>query len=866
MADAVVSFAVKKLGDFLIQEIGLRKNVRTQVEWLRNELGYMQSFIKDAEEKHGSDHRVLQWILEITDVANDTVVILEDFSLKVGRNEFVDILQMCACGYGGEASLSNIGKGIKSLKERVLDISRKRETYGIRDLSDAGEGQRTDKNNKLMLVKTLRRSTSYIDEAELFVGFKDVTETLLAELFKEEPRRRVISIYGMGGLGKTTVARKLYSSSRTMIRFTHRAWVCVSQEYSTSDLLLTLIKSFTKGCKKEELELIEKMNEEDLERHLRKILKDHRYLVVVDDVWHKEAWESLKRAFPHNKNGSRVIITTRKKDVATRVDNNSLVHELRFLTANESWDLFCKKLSNGDGQLDWCSTAMLDLGREMVTKCSGLPLAIVVLGGLLCHKKGLQEWHRVKDHIWRHLKDDSLEISFLLSLSYSDLSSELKQCFLYLGIFPEDFLIDCEKLMWLWMAEDFIAPREERIEDVADHYLNELVNRSLIQVTRKLWDKISGCRIHDLLRDLAVQKAKEVNFFDIYDPRINSTPPSRRRQAVHSHIEKYFSRHISKSKLRSLVFFNVDLEGTTSKNFNYLCRNFIYLCVLNIEKVRFGSGPDGKQLPNFIGNLIHLKFLGISNTSFRRIPSSIGKLKSLQTFYASSPGSVLKLPPQICELTNLRHLVTRYQGHLNIVTLKNLQTLKWVDHVQWVEIDTTNLVNLRELVIQEIRAPQYRVYSLDSIGKLKCLSTLTLLCSSGAYFPPLEPLSFCQQLLRLGLNGKIQTPGDLEKLPQSITMLTLVSSELANDPMPMLESLPNLQDLELYSAYEGNAIACNAKGFPELRYLRLGYLTNLESWQLAYEAMPGIRGLVVFGCPKLIVPERLRHISDINKS
>ncbi|KAK4720706.1 hypothetical protein R3W88_010939 [Solanum pinnatisectum] len=327
-----------------------------------------------------------------------------------------------------------------------MDISRKRETYGITNINNAGEGP----SNQYALVTTLRRTTSYVDDQDyIFVGLQDVVQTLLDQLLKAEPRRSVLSIYGMGGLSKTTLARNLYNSPNIVSSFPTRAWICVSQEYNTMDLLKTIIKSI-QGCAKETLDLLEKMAETDLENHLRDLLKGRKYLVVVDDVWQKEAWESLKRAFPNRNNGSRVIITTRNQDVAERADDRGFVHKLRFLSQEESWDLFRRKLLDVRAMVP----EMESLAKDMVEKCRGLPLAIVVLSGLLSHKKGLSEWQNVKDHLWKNIKEDkSIEISCILSLSYNDLSTALKKCFLYFGIFPEDQEVKAENIIWLWMAE-----------------------------------------------------------------------------------------------------------------------------------------------------------------------------------------------------------------------------------------------------------------------------------------------------------------------------------------------------------------------------------------------------------------------------
>ncbi|KAH0694278.1 hypothetical protein KY285_021375 [Solanum tuberosum] len=226
MVDAVVSYAVQKLGDFLIEEVSLSQSLRENGLWLRNELSFMQAFLKDAETKQAEDHLVQQWVFEITSVANEAVAVLEAYSLDAAKDGdhaagFVDRLKACACICQKEAKFHYIGKDIRSLKERVMDISRKRDTYGITHINNnAGEGPSNRENDQSStLIRTLRRAVSYADEDQFFVGFQEVFQRLLDKLLKEESHRNVLSIYGMGGLGKTTLARNLYNSPVYSINF-----------------------------------------------------------------------------------------------------------------------------------------------------------------------------------------------------------------------------------------------------------------------------------------------------------------------------------------------------------------------------------------------------------------------------------------------------------------------------------------------------------------------------------------------------------------------------------------------------------------------------------------------------------------------
>ncbi|KAH0760221.1 hypothetical protein KY290_023714 [Solanum tuberosum] len=804
----------------------------------------MQSFLKDAEQKQVVDQRVQNGRLRST-LLLMTPLLYYSFEASKGDDaRFASRLKDYTCICRKETKFYNVSKEIQSLKHRIMDISRKRETYGIRDINNAGEGPNNRPNNQYDMVRTLRRTTSYVEEDHIFVGFQDIVQTLLAELLKPEPRRSVISIYGMGGLGKTTLARNLYISPNIVNRFHTRAWICVSQEYNTMDLLRNIIKSI-KGCTKETLDLLEKMTERDLEIYLRDLLKEPKYLVVVDDLWHREAWESLKRAFPDSKNGSRVIITTRKEDVAERADNKGSVYRLRFLSQEESWDLFCRKQLDVQAMV----SAMERLAKEMVDKCGGLPLAVVVLSGLLSHKRGLEEWQKVKDHLWQNIKDDSIEVSCILSLSYNDLSTALKQCFLYFGIFPEDHVVHVDQILWLWMAEGYVPTGKEIMEDVAEGFLNELIRRSLIQVVRTFWDKVGKCRIHDLLRDLAVQKALEVNFFDIYDPRKHSISSLCLRYAIHSQGKRYLSLDLSNLNVRSLMFLDPDFLKMGLIKFHNV---FQHLYVLYLEM----RVDNMSIVPDAIGSLYHLKFLRLRG--IHDLPSSIGNLKNLQTLLVNDYGYFCQLPRETADLINLRHLVASYSKPLKRINkLTSLQVLKGIHCDQWKDVDSVDLVNLRELSMHDIT----KSYSLNNISSLKNLSTLKLCCVAYESFPNLEYLSSCQNLQKLWLEGQIEKLPLSEQFPNSIAMMVLRYSELMEDPMSTLGMLPNLRNLDLFRAYGGKEITCSDNSFSQLEILRLDCLENLERWHLATSAMPLIKGLGIQRCQKLHeIPDRMKDV------
>ncbi|XP_019179988.1 PREDICTED: disease resistance protein RPP13-like isoform X2 [Ipomoea nil] len=286
---------------------------------------------------------------------------------------------------------------------------------------------------------------------DIMVGKNNEFDIIMKMLIQHSSKQReVVSIQGMRGIGKTTLARRVYENPSTVSHFDRRLCVVVSQYHNKRQMLLGLLSS---------KDNVNNNSDEDLALQLNQSLKGQRYLVVMDDVWSRESWNDVNSCFLDDINGSRVLLTTRIAEMATCIgSNNYFSHQLQFLDQSESWELFHKKACKSHG------VEFETIGRPIVEKCKGLPLAILVIA----------------------------------------------------GIFPEDYEINANNLGRLWAAEGLVKPfKNESFEAVAKRYINELMDRNLILVSKRssCGRKIKEFRVHDLLHAFCVREGQSQSLF-----------------------------------------------------------------------------------------------------------------------------------------------------------------------------------------------------------------------------------------------------------------------------------------------------------------------------------------------------------------
>ncbi|KAJ4757515.1 Disease resistance protein RPP8 [Rhynchospora pubera] len=353
----------------------------------------------------------------------------------------------------------------------------------------------------------------------------------------------------MGGLGKTTLAQKVYKSNELERHFPCRIWLSISQKFDVHNLLREILYSVEPNLRNENPTI----RQEDLRTKLRESLTQQRYLIVLDDVWSIGLWESLRTTLPDEKNASRVLITTRIVDVARAADGDSTPHELRHLNENESLTLLFQKanIPIGESGVQF-RTDLNDVARQLTKKCAYLPLALIVLGSILSRRERTKDaWQRVHETLDWH-DEATKRCSEVLLLSYVELPYHLKPCFLYFASFPEDYEISAKHVIRMWIAEGF-KPRggHGTMEEKAQNFLEELLQRSLFQVIKKSWDgKCKTCRVHDLVREMAIQEAREENFFTVFtkeDDEIQFSAQKVRRAMLQCNPPTNFGIHSKKN-------------------------------------------------------------------------------------------------------------------------------------------------------------------------------------------------------------------------------------------------------------------------------------------------------------------------------
>ncbi|KAA8529828.1 hypothetical protein F0562_034368 [Nyssa sinensis] len=844
MADAAVEFLLGNLKQLLVYNAHLIFEVKNQVESLCEELRTLTAFVKDSTEKGSKFATVKQLVRRIRIVVYKAEDVIDKFVVQAAVQKQRSGFKKAFSLINYPLELRSVGKEIESIRGEVKEIYDNK-LFGFEVLKSGESSNKGSSEKRAPIV-----------EEENVVGFDKEVGILLDLLTSGSDELEVISVVGMGGLGKTTLARKVFTDPRIEYEFcNNRAWNYVSQEYNRREVFLGIL-----NCVTQLTDDMQKMSDDKLAEYVRAQLQGQRYMIVLDDVWTKNAWDDLKIAFPNNNNRSRILLTSRNRDVAVHANPDCEPHHLRFLTDDESWELLQKKVFRKGS----CPSELETLGKQIARRCFGLPLAIVVIAGLLLNKDKTRDWwERVAESVSSYVSMNPEQCMDVLALSYNHLPYHLKACFLYFGVFPEDFEIPVWKLIRLWVAEGFIQVTGEiSLEDRAEENLEDLVDRNLILVaTRRSNGRIKTCRIHDMLHDLCLREAAEENFFQrIKDPSPSSTSPldSYRRLCVHSQVLRYISSKPSGEHVRSFLCFALEETNLAREHLSFIPQAFKLLRVLDIRGINFCG------FPTEIIQLVHLRYIAIFG-NFKVVPEKISDLWNLQTIIVHTKSRTLDIKADIWKMLQLRHLYTNVSNQLcgppakarknneDPFVGKNLQTISTTLPESCTENVLARTPNLKKLGIRgrlaTVLDKKGGSSMFDNLAKLDRLATLKLLNDTYPY-PPSD--------------AKLTGLPQWYKFPPNLKKLTLSDTFLDWEHMSTLGRLPNLEVLKLKEyAFSGPQWETIAGGFQLLKILKLGR-TDLEHWEASGNHFPRLQCVVLEHCEKLqAIPSGLWDVSSL---
>ncbi|XP_049380475.1 putative disease resistance RPP13-like protein 1 [Solanum stenotomum] len=859
-----------------------KRDVR-HLKKLRMTLIGLQAVLSDAENKQTSNQFVSQWLNEFRHAVDSAENLMEEVNYEALRIKVegphqnlaetsnyqqVSDLNLCLSDdffLKIKEKLEDSIETLKDLQEQIGDLGLK-EHFGSTK------------------QETRTPSTSLVDDSDIFGRQKEIKD-LIDRLLSEDAsggNLTVVPIVGIGGLGKTTLAKVVYNDEKVKNHFGLRAWYCVSEPYDALRITKGLLQGLGSFDSKDDGNL------NQLQVKLKESLKGKKFLVVLDDVWNDtySEWDSLRNVFVQGDMGSKIIVTTRKGSVAQMMCADRCAITMGTLSSEDSWALFKRhSLENRD------HPELEEVGKKIADKCKGLPLALKALAGVLRGISDVDEWRNIlKSEIWEQAS--SLKgILPALMLSYNDLPAHLKQCFAFCAIYPKDYQFCKDQLISLWIANGLVKQLCS-----GNKCFDELRSRSLFEKVLESKRKLGEFLMHDLVNDLA-QIASSNLCIRLEENKGSHMLEQSRHMSYSMGEEGEFEKlkPLSKSEqLRTLLPINVSYfsQLISKRVLHNILPRLTSLRALSL------SGYWIKELPNdlFI-KLKLLRFLDLSETEIEKLPDSICALYNLETLLLSSCKNLKELPLQMEKLINLRHLditnTLRLKMPLHLSKLKSLQMLVGAKFLigssgglrmedlgevhnlygSLSVLELQNVVDKREALKAKIREKNHVDELLLEWSKSSTAADDSQ--TEREILDELHPHTNIKQLQITGYRGTKISNWLADPL-----FLKLVQLSLSNckdcDSLPALGQLPSLRFLyigrmhgikEVTEEFYGNS--SSKKPFNSLQKLEFADMPEWKQWHvLGSGEFPLLEYLSIKKCPKLMgkLPENLCSLTKLRIS
>ncbi|KAG5225112.1 disease resistance NBS-LRR family protein [Salix suchowensis] len=851
MADALVSVVLEQLSLIIAQkvqkEVGLVAGVKDEVRKLESNFQAIQDVLADAEQRQLKEGSIKRWMGQLKNVSYDMDDVLDEWSTAIAKSQMKvndehprkTIKKVCSFMIFSCFCFREVGLR--------FHVAQRKNTFDFK-LSEGGPN-----------LPERKITASVIDATEIKGREKDrgtIVKMLLGESSDQEPALRTISLVGMGGIGKTTLAQLVYNDHEVETYFGKRIWVCVSDPFDEIRIAKAILEALV-GSAQDLIEL------QALLERIQESVSRKRFLLVLDDVWNEDStkWEQLKNSLKRGcLPGSRILVTTRKREVASIMGSSSTdILELGLLSPDECWSLF--------------------------KRCKGLPLAAKTLGSLLRFKRSRAEWESVlNNHVWE-IEEAENQLLAPLWLSYHDLPTKMRPCFLYCAVFPKDYTFERDALIKLWMAQGFLRETQNQgMEVTGGECFEALAARSLFQDFKKDEDdgSIIRCKMHDMVHDFAQSMTKNESFsVEIDGGTAESKMESFSRDARHSMVvfrnrraDSFPATIHSFKKLRSLI-----VDGYPSSMNAALPDLIANLSCLRTLKL---SNCGIEEVPSNIGKLIHLRHVDLSWNKIKELPEEMCELYNMQTLDVSLCSEVLKLPANIGKLIKLRFLsvsngfvkMRGFEGlgclreldefHVsgsgegsNIGGLKNLNHLQGSLRIKWLG----DVKDPDEVKKAELKSKKNLTGLVLEFGS----RTERSIIRDDEILEALEPPPNIDSLEIRDYQGIIQV------LPSWINKLRVVQLQKWGkmENLPPLWKLPFLEDLTVtgmksvrkvgreFLGMEATA-ADSIIAFPRLKSLTFWWLEKWEEWEGEGRRnedktiiMPSLRSLSIAVCLKL---------------